>query len=156
LGGWLPLNVIITAVLVLAVGYFLQRTYLGRRLYAVGDNPEASRLGGLNVWRTKYIAYLIAGVLVGIAALLLASRTGSADSSMGADLTFTGITACVLAGVALKGGEGTLWKVIVAVFVLGVLANGMQLVGLGTYPQYIAKGLIMFGSLYMSNRSMKA
>ena len=81
--------------------------------------------------------------------------SGSADSTMGPDLTFTGITACVLAGVALKGGEGILWKVIVAVFVLGVLSNGMQLIGLGTYPQYIAKGVIMLVSIYMSNRSLK-
>jgi ribose transport system permease protein len=155
LWGWLPLNLIITAVLVLIVGYFLRRTYLGRHLYAVGDNPEAARLAGLNVWRIKYVAYLIGGALVGITALLLSSRTGSADSGMGPDLTFTGITACVLAGVALKGGEGVLWKVIVAVLVLGVLANGMQLVGLGTYPQYIAKGAIMMGSLYLSNRNVK-
>jgi ribose transport system permease protein len=156
LWGWLPLNAVITAVLVLVVGYVLRRTYLGRHFYAVGDNPEAARLAGLNVWRIKYIAYLIAGALVGFSALLLSSRTGSGDSGMGPDLTFTGITAAVLAGVALKGGEGTLWKVVVAVFVLGVLANGMQLVGLGTYPQYIAKGAIMMGSLYLSNRSVKA
>jgi ribose transport system permease protein len=145
LWGWLPLNAVITLVLLLAVGYLLKRTYLGRHFYAVGDNPEATRLAGLNVWRIKYIAYLVAGALVGVTALLLASRTGSADSGTGVDLMFTGITACVLAGVALKG--------VVAVFVLGVLANGMQLVGIGTYPQYIAKGAIMMGSLYMSNRS---
>ncbi len=156
IGGWLPTSAVITLVLVLVVGWFLKRTYLGRHLYAVGDNPEAARLAGLNVWRIKYLAYLIAGALVGVTAVLLSSRTGSADSGMGPDLTFTGITACVLAGVALKGGEGTLWKVVVAVFVLGVLANGMQLVGLGTYPQYIAKGAIMLGSLYLSNRSQKA
>lgn len=155
IGGIVPTSAVITLVIVLVVGWFLKRTYLGRHLYAVGDNPEAARLAGLNVWRIKYLAYLIAGALVGVTAVLLSSRTGSADSGMGPDLTFTGITACVLAGVALKGGEGTLWKVVVAVFVLGVLANGMQLVGLGTYPQYIAKGAIMLGSIYLSNRSLK-
>jgi len=153
--GWLPLNGIITVVILLVIGYFLQKTYLGRQMYAVGDNPEAARLAGLNVWKIKYIAYLIAGALVGVTAILLSARSGSADSTMGPDLTFTGITACVLAGVALKGGEGRLWKSIVAVFVLGVLSNGMQLIGLGTYPQYIAKGTIMLISIYLSNRSMK-
>ena len=98
----------------------------------------------------------MAGVLVGITAILLSARSGSADSTMGPDLTFSGITACVLAGVALKGGEGTLWKVVVAVFVLGILTNGMQLIGLGTYPQYMAKGSIMLFSIYMSNRNLKA
>ena len=61
----------------------------------------------------------------------------------------------MLSGVALKGGEGTLWKAIVAVFVLGVLSNGMQLINLGTYPQYIAKGIIMLVSLYLSNKTAK-
>lgn len=153
--GWLPLNGVITLVIVLLIGYLLQKTYLGRHMYAVGDNPEAARLAGLNVWNIKYVAYITAGALVGITAVLLSARSGSADSTMGPDLTFTGITACVLAGVALKGGEGILWKVIVAVFVLGVLSNGMQLIGLGTYPQYIAKGVIMLVSIYMSNRSLK-
>ncbi len=152
IGGWLPLNGIITLVVLLIIGYVLQKTYIGRQMYAVGDNPEAARLAGLNVWPIKYAAYILAGILVGITAILLTARSGSADSTMGPDLTFTGITACVLGGVALKGGEGTLWKVIVAVFILGVLSNGMQLVGLGTYPQYIAKGLIMLVSIYLSNR----
>ena len=99
--------------------------------------------------------FLGAGLLVGISAVLMSARNGSADASIGTGIEFTGITAGVLAGVALKGGEGTLWKVIVAVFVLGVLSNGMQLIGLGTYPQYIAKGAIMLLSLYLSNRNAR-
>lgn len=152
--GWLPFNAIILIVVLLIVGYILEKTYIGRHIYSVGDNPEAARLAGLNVNKIKITAYVIGGILVGISAVLLAARSGSADSTMGPDLTFSGITACVLAGVALKGGEGTLWKVIIAVFVLGVLSNGMQLVGLGTYPQYIAKGVIMVVSIYLSNRNL--
>lgn len=152
--GWLPFNAIILLVVLIIVGYILEKTYIGRHIYSVGDNPEAARLAGLDVNKIKIIAYIIGGILVGISAVLLAARSGSADSTMGPDLTFSGITACVLAGVALKGGEGTLWKVIIAVFVLGVLSNGMQLVGLGTYPQYIAKGVIMVVSIYLSNRNL--
>ena len=87
--------------------------------------------------------------------MLFSARNGYANATTGAGIEFTGITACVLAGVALKGGEGTLWKSIVAVYVLGVLTNGMQLLGLGTYPQYIAKGALMLISLYLSNRNAK-
>ena len=101
------------------------------------------------------MSFTVAGVLVGIAAVLLTARAGAADSGTGVGIEFTGITACVLSGVALKGGEGTLWKVIVAVFVLGVLGNGMQLINLGIYPQYIAKGVIMLGSLYLTSRNSK-
>ena len=153
--GWLPLNVVIMVVIVVIVAFVMGRTSIGRKVYAAGDNPEAARLAGLNVARIKILSFTVAGVLVGIAAILLAARSGSADSSTGVGIEFTGITACVLSGVALKGGEGTLWKVIVAVFVLGVLANGMQLINLGTYPQFIAKGTIMLASLYLTNRNVK-
>lgn len=154
--GAVPLNVLIMIVVVVAAGFVMSKTSVGRKVYAAGDNPEAGRLAGLNVSRIKVLSFTVAGVLVGISAVLLASRAGSADSSTGTGIEFTGITACVLSGVALKGGEGTLWKVIVAVFVLGVLSNGMQLINLGTYPQYIAKGVIMLVSLYLSNRNAEA
>jgi ribose/xylose/arabinose/galactoside ABC-type transport system permease subunit len=142
-------------VILVVVGFMMGKTTIGRRVYGVGDNPVAARLAGLNVARIKVMAFTVGGLLVGISAVLLASRAGSADSGTGTGIEFTGITACVLSGVALKGGEGTLWKVIIAVFVLGVLSNGMQLIQLGAYPQYIAKGVIMLGSLYLSNRNVK-
>ncbi len=151
--GWLPINVVIMVVIIIAAGFVMGKTAVGRKVYAAGDNPEAARLAGLNVGKIKVLSFTVAGILVGIAAILLTSRSGSADSGTGVGIEFTGITACVLSGVALKGGEGTLWKVIVAVFALGVLANGMQLINLGAYPQYIAKGLIMLESLYITNKN---
>ncbi|MCR5136719.1 MAG: ABC transporter permease [Oscillospiraceae bacterium] len=153
--GKIPLNAVIALVLIVIVGIILNRTHIGRKVYAVGDNPEAAKLAGLNVPKIKILVFTCAGILVGISAILLAARSGSADSSTGTGIEFTGIIACVLSGVALKGGEGTLWKAIVAVFVLGVLSNGMQLINLGTYPQYIAKGIIMLVSLYLSNKTAK-
>ncbi len=153
IAGIIPINVIIMIVIAVIVGFVLSRTSTGRKVYAAGDNPEAARLAGLNVSKIKVLSFTVAGVLVGIGAILLASRSGSADSSTGVGIEFTGITACVLSGVALKGGEGTLWKVIFAAFALGVLSNGMQLINLGTYPQYIAKGIIMLASLYLTNKN---
>ena len=153
--GKIPLNAVIALVVIVIVGIILSRTHIGRKVYAVGDNPEAAKLAGLNVAKIKILVFTCAGILVGISAILLAARSGSADSSTGTGIEFTGIIACVLSGVALKGGEGTLWKAIVAVFVLGVLSNGMQLINLGTYPQYIAKGIIMLVSLYLSNKTAK-
>ncbi|MCR5090347.1 MAG: ABC transporter permease [Oscillospiraceae bacterium] len=153
--GRIPLNAVIALVVIIIVGIILNRTHIGRKIYAVGDNPEAAKLAGLNVPKIKILVFTCAGILVGISAILLAARSGSADSSTGTGIEFTGIIACVLSGVALKGGEGTLWKAIVAVFVLGVLSNGMQLINLGTYPQYIAKGIIMLVSLYLSNKTAK-
>lgn len=153
--GWLPLNIVIAMVIFVIVAIIMSKTTMGRKVYAAGDNPEAARLAGLNVTKIKLLSFTFAGILVGIAAILLSARSGSADSSTGVGIEFTGITACVLSGVALKGGEGTLWKAIIAVYVLGVLSNGMQLIGLGTYPQFITKGALMLFSLYLSNRTAK-
>ena len=153
--GSIPFNVVLMVVIVVIVAVIMGKTSIGRKIYAVGDNPEAARLAGLKVAKIKVLVFTFGGLLVGIAAILLSARAGSADSGTGTGIEFTGITACVLAGVALKGGEGTLWKVIVAVFVLGVLSNGMQLIGLGAYPQHIARGAIMLVSLYLSNRNAK-
>lgn len=153
--GFLPLNILIAVVVIVIAGIIMAKTSIGRKVYAAGDNPEAARLAGLNVKKIKILAFTFAGLLVGIAAVLFSARNGYANATTGSGIEFTGITACVLAGVALKGGEGTLWKSIVAVYVLGVLTNGMQLLGLGTYPQYIAKGALMLFSLYLSNRNAK-
>lgn len=153
--GVIPLNIIIAVVVIVIAGIIMAKTTIGRKVYAAGDNPEAARLAGLNVRKIKILAFTFAGLLVGIAAVLFSARNGYANATTGSGIEFTGITACVLAGVALKGGEGTLWKSIVAVYVLGVLTNGMQLLGLGTYPQYIAKGALMLISLYLSNRNAK-
>ena len=151
--GKIPLNVIIAVVVIVIAGIIMAKTSIGRKVYAAGDNPEAARLAGLNVKKIKILAFTFAGLLVGISAVLFSARNGYANAATGSGIEFTGITACVLAGVALKGGEGTLWKSIVAVYVLGVLTNGMQLLNLGTYPQYIAKGALMLISLYLSNRN---
>ncbi len=153
--GTIPLNIVIAVVVIIIAGIIMAKTTIGRKVYAAGDNPEAARLAGLNVRKIKILAFTFAGLLVGIAAVLFSARNGYANATTGSGIEFTGITACVLAGVALKGGEGTLWKSIVAVYVLGVLTNGMQLLGLGTYPQYIAKGALMLISLYLSNRNTK-
>ncbi len=148
----IPLNVIIGAVIIIIAAFVIGKTYLGRYLYAAGSNPNAAILAGVKVNKVKLVAFAFAGLMVGIAAVLLASRVGSADSTTGVGLEFTGITACVLGGCALSGGVGKLWKVIVAVYILGVLSNGMQLIGLDSYTQYIAKGLIMLLSIYLGNR----
>lgn len=151
--GVVPVNALIALVLILIVGFVLSSTFVGHYVYAVGDNPEAARLAGIKVGKIKLLAFVFASILVGVSAILLSARAGSADSTTGTGIEFTNITACVLGGCSIKGGSGKLWKVIVAVFVLGILSNGMQLIGLGVYPQFIAKGAIMLFSIYLGNRS---
>jgi ribose transport system permease protein len=155
-----PIPFIIMIISIAAVSFLLNFTYFGRYVYAVGGNPEASRLAGIKVNKTKYIIYILAGLLFGIGSILLVARTGSANATMAAGTEFTMITAAVLGGVAIQGGIGKIWSVVVGVFILGVLANGMQIIGLGVYAQYIAKGAILVAAMgfdtYQKNRTVKA
>jgi ribose transport system permease protein len=147
IGGVVPISAVIMVVLVAATSFILSRTYFGRHVYAVGGNAEAARLAGIKVRRVRMQVFTLGGFFMGVGAILLVTRTGSASSGMASGSEFTCLTAAVLGGVGLAGGEGKLWSVIVSVFILGILANGMQIVGLGVYPQYIAKGLILLAAM---------
>lgn len=153
IAGVIPINIVLMLILFVISAIVLEKTHAGKKLYAVGDNPEAARLAGINVARVKIGAFALAGVLVGIAAVMLTSRTGNATATTGTGLEFTGITAAVLGGVSLKGGEGKLWQVVIATYILGILSNGMQLIGLGTYPQYIAKCIVMLLAIGIGNNA---
>lgn len=153
IAGILPINVVIMLVIFVIAILAMDRTHAGKKLYAVGDNPEAARLAGINVSKVKITAFALAGVLVGIASVMLTARTGNATATTGSGLEFTGITAAVLGGVSLKGGEGKIWQVVMATYVLGILSNGMQLIGLGTYPQYIAKCIVMLLAIGIGNNA---
>lgn len=153
IAGILPINVVIMLVIFVIAILVMDRTHAGKKLYAVGDNPEAARLAGINVSKVKITAFALAGVLVGIASVMLTARTGNATATTGSGLEFTGITAAVLGGVSLKGGEGKIWQVVIATYVLGILSNGMQLIGLGTYPQYIAKCIVMLLAIGIGNNA---
>lgn len=153
IAGMIPVNIVIMLVIAVAAVVAMGRTHAGKKLYAVGDNPEAARLAGINVPRVKIAAFALAGVLVGIASVMLTARTGNATATTGSGLEFTGITAAVLGGVSLKGGEGKIWQVVIATYILGILSNGMQLIGLGTYPQYIAKCIVMLLAIGIGNNA---
>ena len=154
--GGINLNIIIEVIAFIITVILLSRTFFGKKVYAVGDNPEASRLAGINVKKTQLLAFGAAGILVGVCCVLITARSGNATATTGNGIEFTGITACVLGGIPLKGGDGKLWKVVIAAYVLGILSNGMQLVGLGSYAQYIIKGAVMLLSIGMSNQDIKA
>lgn len=152
--GNIPLNIIIAAVLFVLVAIGLSKTYMGKKLYAVGESAEAARLAGINVKATQLAAFAVAGMLVGVCCVMLTARAGNATATTGSEIEFTGITACVLGGIPLKGGSGKLWKVIIAAYILGILSNGMQLIGMSAYAQYIAKGVVMLLSIGMSNYNL--
>ncbi len=143
----IPFSVILMIIFALVASFILNKTYFGRYVYAIGGNEEAARLSGVNVKKMKLLIFSLSGLFVATAAIILVSRAGSATSATGVGTEFTCITAAVLGGVSFKGGSGKVWGVITGVLILGVLSNGMQIVGLGVYPQYIAKGLVLLGAV---------
>ena len=144
-----PINIpiIIALVVALVIHFILSKTCFGRFIYAVGGNPETARLAGINVGKIKLMTFALAGVLFGISAIILTSRGGSASSNIGPGVEFDAITACVLGGVSFIGGAGRVADAVVGCLILGVLTNGMQMIGLDVNSQYVVKGIILMASI---------
>ena len=145
--GMVSIPIIIALVVAIIIHFMLEKTCFGRFIYAVGGNAETSRLAGINVSKIKVMVFGIAGILYAISAIILTSRGGSASSTIGPGVEFDAITACVLGGVSFIGGEGRVKDAVVGCLILGILGNGMQLIGMGVYTQNIVKGLILMASI---------
>lgn len=156
IGGVLPLPVIIM-VIVLAFGIFLlKRTYLGRYFYAVGSNEEAAKLSGINTDKVRIIIYTLDGLMVGIASIIMLGRIGSGQPNAGLGYEMDVLTACVLGGVSLTGGKGTILEAFIGVLIIGVLSTGMALAGLSEFTQQIVKGVVLMAAvLFDSSQYIK-
>jgi ribose transport system permease protein len=140
LGGNLPLIFLISLLGYVAVGGLLRYTRLGRRTYAVGDNPRAAYLAGIDVSRTTIVLFAINGILVGVAAIMLISRIGSALPSTGAGLELRAIGAVVIGGVPITGGRGGVVGTFFGVLLLGVISNMLNMLRINPFLQEIAFG----------------
>lgn len=142
---WLgiPLIAIVAAVCALVGGFVLGRTRLGRSAYAIGGNPEAARVSGINVERSKIWIYIFAGVLSAIAGFMLTGRQGSANALMGEGMELQAIAAVVIGGTNLFGGEGRVSGTVIGVLIIGVLSNGLSILGISEFWQQVVNGLII-------------
>ena len=145
IGGYegFPFAIVLAAVLFALMSFVMAKTYFGRYVYALGGNEEAAKLAGINIKLMRYIIALIAGLFIGIAAIMLHSRMGSSQSAYGPGTEFTVITAILLGGVSISGGKGKLSGVLAGVLVMAIFSNGMQLGGIPQNAQYLAKGSIL-------------
>lgn len=158
--GFIPIPVLIALFLFIIVSFVLNKTYIGRYVFAIGGNVEAARLAGINVFGMKIFIASIAGFMTGVGAIILSARLGSVTANMGTGLEFTIITAVLLGGVSVRGGEGKISGVVAGVLILAILSNGMQLARLDVYYQFVAKGIIMLAAIgfdvFQLNRKKKA
>jgi ribose transport system permease protein len=143
IGGTVPLIFLISLAGYVAVGILLKYTRIGRRTYAVGDNPRAAFLAGIDVSRTTVGLFAINGVLVGVAAIVLISRIGSALPDTGAGLELRAIGAVVIGGVPITGGRGGVVGTFFGVLLLGVISNMLNMLRVDPFLQDIAFGLLI-------------
>ena len=144
-----PISILIVWFVVVAVilGYILSRTVFGKQLYVIGANPVAARYSGIKVSRNTTIAYVLTGVCVGLAALIVMANTLSSNPQTGSGEEMDIILAVVLGGVAINGGKGSVWGTIIGVLFTGVLAAGFTQMDLNIYVQWVLMGLIMVFAL---------
>lgn len=155
--GPIPVSLIIMVIIMIIGHFILSRLPYGRYLYAVGSNEEAAKLAGVNTGIVKIIAHTLSAFLTAIAAILLLSRTNSGLSTNGAGFEFNVITACVLGGVSNLGGRGTMYQAILGVLIMGFLENGMLLMNVNAYWQWVVKGvLLLVAVVYDSSMSRSA
>ena len=153
--GVIPIPVIIFAA-VFALGWlFLNRTTIGRYFYGVGSNDEVARLSGVNVKKIKYLVYALAGLLAAFSGVILVSRLNSGQPRVGIGLEFEVITAVVLGGVSITGGEGKLSGVLFGILIMGVLKNGLILTGVTEYYQMIITGVVLIAAVGFDATSQK-
>ncbi|MSU54040.1 MAG: L-arabinose ABC transporter permease AraH [Opitutaceae bacterium] len=133
----------------LVFGFILQRTVFGRDTLAVGGNAEAAHLAGIAVDRVKIIIFTAQGVMAAFAGIVLASRltSGQPNTSVGFELDV--ISACVLGGVSLTGGVGSMTFVVAGVLIMGIVQNAMNLLNIPPGYQYVARGLILLGAVLL-------
>jgi ribose transport system permease protein len=127
----------------LAAGFLLSRTRFGRYAYATGGNAEAARLAGVRVNVVRAATFAISGLAAGIAGVILFSEVGTAQWNANSGIEFDAITAIVLGGTSLLGGEGAIWRTVLGAFFLQMIGNGFDLLGTTPQWQYVIKGLIL-------------
>jgi fructose transport system permease protein len=139
----IPYAVLLMFALYLLTWYVLRFTAVGRHIYAVGDNPEATRLSGIDAQRLLLGVYTVAGLFYGIAALVLVGRTNVGNPNEGQADNLASITAVVLGGTSLFGGRGRIMGTLVGVLIVGVFRNGLQLIGVDSVYQILVTGILV-------------
>jgi len=143
----MPTVLIIMGILVALYTFIMNRTTIGRRIYAVGGNAKAAKLSGINAERVIFFSFVNMGILAAFAGLLFAARLNSATPSGGYGFELDVIAACFIGGASASGGVGKVFAVVIGAFIMGVMNNGMSILGIGVDYQQVIKGLVLLGAV---------
>jgi len=147
--GAVPYPPIYLLALALAASFVLQRLAIGRHIYGLGSNEVAVKLSGVSVERVKIFTYSVCGLLAGIAGVVLTARLNSAQPSAGLSYELDAISAAVIGGASLSGGEGSVLGTMIGALIMGVLKNGLNLMNVSQFWQQVAMGLVVIGAVYL-------
>lgn len=148
----LPIPVVTMIISFIVLYFILKKTTFGRRVYAVGGNEEASILSGINADRIKIYVYALTGLLAALAALILTSRLNSAQPTAGNMFELDAIAAVVLGGTSLTGGRGWIVGTLIGALIIGVLNNGLNLIGVSSFFQQVVKGAVILLAVLLDRK----
>lgn len=147
--GIIPTPVILMVIIFIIAALIIGKTQLGRHIYAVGGNAQAAKFSGINVQKVKFIVYTYTGIMSGIAGVVVASRLYSGQPTAGDGAEMDAIAAVVVGGTSMSGGSGRLGGTLIGVLIIGVLNNGLNLMGVDSNWQYIVKGLVILLAVFV-------
>lgn len=146
--GSIPTPVIILIFIVLLSWFIMNRTKLGRHMYAVGDNPQAALYSGINIKKVKFLIHVYSGLMAALAGIVLASRMYSGQPTAGDGAEMDAIAATVVGGTSMSGGYGRISGTVIGALIIGVLNNGLNLLGVNSFWQYVVKGFVILLAVY--------
>ncbi len=156
LGGSLKSGVLVMILMVAVGSFILNKTYLGRNIYALGSNPDAVALSGVSVAKMRIIIFALAGFFFGIAQIVNIGKIGSVNNSMGIGAEFTVMAGAMLGGIKMGGGGGKMSNMVVGVLIIGVLNSGMNFLNINQYWQYVALGIVLLAAVTMDTLQTRA
>lgn len=139
----IPIPVILLVLIFIGFYFLLNKTTFGRAVYATGSNWKCAKLAGININKTKIIVYAISGFMSALAGLILLSRLGSAQPTLGAGYELDAIAAVALGGTSMSGGRGKIYGTLIGVLIIAVLNNGLNILGVSSYYQDVIKGFVI-------------
>lgn len=151
----LPVMIWTLILVTLVAIYISRRTPLGRHIYATGGNERGAALSGVRVNRTKLFVYMFSGLMAAIVGIIIASQLRASHPATGEFFELNAIAAAVLGGTAMAGGRGRIWGTIVGAFVIGVLADGMIMMGVSSFWQMVITGLVIIAAVVIDQFQSK-
>ncbi|MEG0979465.1 MAG: ABC transporter permease, partial [Oscillospiraceae bacterium] len=145
----IPVVIFYVFILYAMIIFTLTKTKFGRRVYAIGGNPNAAKLSGVKVKKVETLTYMLAGLFSAIGGIILVSRLSYADPNAGSSYEMDAIAATVIGGIALSGGKGKIGNTLVGALILGMLKCGLQILDVAVYYQTIIIGLVIIIAVYL-------